>query len=56
MADFISLFFRFWQSIFDLLSYYRFDIGGFSVTLTELFICFLIISMVISVFWKGARA
>lgn len=56
MGSFIELFFRFWQSLYDLLNSVTVSIGGIQVSYGVLIISFLAIAMVISVFWKGGQA
>lgn len=56
MTDAILLFFRFWQSLFNLMNGIVFDVGGFEVSLGGLNVAFLVLGMVISVFWKGGQA
>lgn len=55
MAQFFSLLFGFWQSIYDLLCTITFDLGGISVDYGSLIVGFLFTGMIIAVFWKGAR-
>lgn len=56
MYNFILLLFDFMHNIFRLLSQPVFNIGGVDVTLTEIFLGFMALSMLITVFWKGSRA
>ena len=39
----------------DMLDEFSFNISGMNVSIFELFIGFVALSIVISVFWKGAR-
>lgn len=44
------------QDIFSLLNSYTFDIGSLSsVSLAQIFLGFICLSLIISFFWKGAR-
>lgn len=42
-------------AITDLFNEYHFNFGGLDVTLFEIMLGCLCLSIVISVFWKGAR-
>lgn len=41
--------------ITDMLNSYNFDIAGISVSILDLIIGFVLMGIVLSVFWKGAR-
>lgn len=41
--------------ITDILNSYYFDIAGISVSILDLIIGFILMGIVLSVFWKGAR-
>ena len=56
MYQFIEFLRKSLADLASLLHDYHFDIGGLDVSLLELFLGFLAIGFVISVFWKGARA
>lgn len=43
-------------SIVSLLNRYSFDFGGFYVTLFDILVGMIVLSLVIAVFWKGARS
>ena len=42
-------------SITGMLDSYKFNFGGISVSLFELFIGFIAMGLIIAVFWKGSR-
>ena len=42
-------------SIVNLFSRYEFDIAGVNVSILELFIGFIAMGIIITVFWKGAH-
>lgn len=50
---FLDLVSDFWYSLLSLLNDYH-VVGG--VTITEMLFGFLVLSLIISVFWKGGRA
>lgn len=56
MYDFFVLIANFWQSIINLFDEYKFGIGPYSVSYFSIVFAFLAISLVISVFWKGAKS
>lgn len=43
-------------SIVSLLNRYIFDFGGIQATLFDILVGMIVISLVIAVFWKGARS
>ena len=55
MTGFLQLLSNFFNGIFAVLNVHLFDIGGVNVTLSEILLGFLALSLCISVFWKGAR-
>lgn len=43
-------------SIVSLLNRYSFDFGGFQATLFDILVGMIVLSLVVAVFWKGARS
>lgn len=56
MEKFFEMIVDFMISVWNLLDAVVFTIGGMSVSFSALVFAFLLISIVINVFWKGARA
>lgn len=56
MGDFFILVRDFYVNLFSLLNNTVFDINGYNVSLGAIIFVMLVVSMVVSVFWKGARA
>ena len=56
MGDFISMIANFWKSIITLFDYHPLQIGDYQVSLFSILFAFLVISFVVSLFWKGAKA
>lgn len=56
MAQFFQMIANFWISLFDLMEHYKFSIGNFQVSYFSLVFAGLSICIVISVFWRGAKA
>lgn len=56
MYDFFELLRDFYGDIFSALDYHIFLFDGMPVTLYDILLGFIIVAIVISVFWKGARA
>ena len=52
---FFDLFFNFLRSIFDTLGSYSITAFGVSVPLTIILGTAIILSMLVSVFWRGAK-
>lgn len=55
VQSFFELIFDFMNDIFNLLNSARFEFFGTTVYLGWLLVAFVVISIVVSVFWKGAR-
>ena len=55
MYAFIQMVGNFFANIFNLLNTVSFYFGGVTVSYSELLLGFIGISIVITVFWKGAR-
>lgn len=55
MGEFFELFGNFWKSIFNLLNQYSFDFNGISVSLSAIMFVFLVVGLVVTVFWRGAK-
>ena len=55
MSNFFVLLVNFWKSLFGLLDKVVFEINGVDISLGTLVVSFLLVGLVISVFWKGAR-
>ncbi len=53
---FIDAFINFWVNVIDELNKYPIDFNGIQVTIPALFFAGLVISIVITVLWKGAKA
>ena len=43
-------------SIVSLLNRYIFDFGGIQATLFDILVGMIVLSLVVAVFWKGARS
>lgn len=43
-------------SIVSLLNRYSFDFGGIQATLFDILVGIIVLSLVVAVFWKGARS
>lgn len=56
MLQFFSMVRDFWVSIISLFDRYPITIGNYQVSYFSLVFAFLVIFLVVSVFWKGARA
>lgn len=56
MEKFFQMIVDFMISVWNLLGTVAFTINGMSVSFSALIFAFLLISIVINVFWKGARA
>ena len=55
MTDFVVLLRNFYVAIAGKLSTLEFPLFGYTVNLLSVLIVFVILSMVVSIFWKGAR-
>lgn len=55
MTEFFTLFINFFQSMISTVNSHSFDIFGVSVGIFDLIFGFIALSMVISIFWKGAK-
>lgn len=55
MQGFFELFFGFFSDLFDLLNSYTLTAFGVEVSLLIIFGAFIVLSMVINIFWKGAK-
>lgn len=56
MYKFIELVRNFYGAVFNVLDTYLFEFDGMSVSIMDILLGFIIVAIVISVFWKGARA
>lgn len=56
MTETFNLLKNFWLGIFDLLSNVTFELFGFNVDLLSVLFALFVFSMVIVLFYKGARA
>lgn len=56
MLEFIIFMRDFFNDCTDLLRIPRFDIGGYEVAYFDLMWTAIIVGMLISAFWKGARS
>lgn len=56
MYEFIQMLSNFLSRVMNVLGTAIFDIGGVVVSLSDILLGFLALSIVITVFWKGARA
>lgn len=55
MYQFILWFAGAFNQLLSLLDSISFNIAGYDVSYLSLIVAFLLISMVISIFWKGAK-
>lgn len=55
MDGFFQLFFGFFNGLFDLLGRYTISAFGVQVSLLTIFGAMIILSMIVSLFWKGAK-
>lgn len=55
VEGFFDLFFSFWQGLFNVLSSHKIDAFGVSVSLSSILFTVIVLSMIISIFWKGAQ-
>lgn len=55
MTEFFVMFGNLWKSIIDTLSLCTFEINGFTVSLPAVWFALLVVGLVITVFWKGAK-
>ena len=56
MTSFIKAFFDFiWNYFYTVDSILSFEIFGYRLGLMSLFVGFIVLGMVVSVFWKGAK-
>lgn len=55
MIDIIKWFGGLFVGIISVLDYATFDVGGYTVSVFDLMIAVILFTMVLSVFWKGAR-
>jgi len=55
MQRFFEMFFGFYNDLFSLLNSYKISAFGANVSLLMIFGVFIILSMVITLFWKGAK-
>lgn len=56
MIDFFHLVTAFWSAVLGKLSEVKFTMYGIDVNLLAVLVAFFIVGLVITVFWKGARA
>lgn len=55
VEGFFDLFFSFWQGLFNVLNSHHISAFGVSVSLSSILFTVIVLSMVISIFWKGAQ-
>jgi hypothetical protein len=55
MSDALGFLFSQFASFYNALSAVSFTISGVTVTLTQIILGFICMSIIISFFWKGAR-
>ena len=55
MLEFVILIRDFWVDLIDLLNSIQLTVGAIKVPLGGLIFAFLVVGIVISVFWKGAK-
>lgn len=55
MTEILRFFGNMWSIILGLLDLYTFDIGGTKFSLFEILLGFVLVSMAITIFWKGAK-
>lgn len=55
MTQFFESLITFYQNIATTLMQYSFDVFGINVSIFHLLIGFILVSIVITVFWRGAR-
>lgn len=55
MFQFLEMITQYFGNLFNLLDDYSFDFGGVNASLLSILLGFLALSILISVFWKGAR-
>lgn len=55
MSEVFRFFGNMWSIILSVLDLYSFDIGGVSFSLFDILLGFILASMAITIFWKGAR-
>ncbi len=55
MQEFFTSILDFFSDIFVVLGSYRFNMYGVTVSIFDILLALLVTSMVISVFWKGAK-
>ena len=51
----IILLYQFFSRIFFVLNEHSFDLFGYSVSIVDIVVSFILLSAVIAVFWKGAK-
>lgn len=56
MTEFAKAFVIMWQNLLGLLNSISFEFYGYEVTYLSVLLAFFVLSMIISVFWKGAKA
>lgn len=56
MLDFFTLIRDFWVSIIAVFDSRPLQIGNYSVSLFAIIFSFIVIGLVVSVFWRGARS
>lgn len=55
MTQFFNMLGGFWKDLLQVLDKFSFDINGFSVSLPSVWFAFMVIGLVVTVFWKGAK-
>lgn len=56
MLQFFNLIKNFWVSIISAFDSRPLQIGNYSVSLFAIIFAFIVIGLVVSVFWRGARS
>lgn len=55
MQTFFDLMFNFMNNFVNTIGQYKFNFYGLNVSIVDIILGFIVMSMVVSVFWKGAR-
>lgn len=55
MTDFFNMLFQFYANIFNRFERFNFSIFGYNLNLFEIFLGCFVISLAISIFWRGAK-
>lgn len=55
MLEAIQFFVSMWNKVIAVLDRHTFDFDGYPVSLSAIFFAFIVTSLVVTIFWKGAR-